>query len=144
MGGDVWRQCPQNVVLSSYAVAILERIPRERGNPYVFPGRAGAHSRQWLSTAWQKLRNGIPELEETVPKDLRSTVASWLVQMGYPESFAAEILRHGKTTVTGRYYAHQAAGPIRRAMERYGRAIMEAAGKEDPGAKVIALRPDES
>lgn len=143
-GGRVGRPKPQDVVLSSFAVNVLENLPRSADGQFVFPGRRPGNPLRETKGAWARFRQLEPALERHILRDTRATVATWLGELGFAETVASDVLRHSRTTVTGKHYAAESARLIREALERYGRAVMVAVEGGDPfgapPAEVIPLR----
>ena len=74
--------------------------------------------------AWDRIRNraGINDLRI---HDLRHTLASWMVGQGYSLPLIGKALNHA-TTLTTERYAHVDLNPVREAIERTSRLIVEA------------------
>ena len=126
----------QAVSLSAPALAILQALPRQEGNPYIIPGGKKGHHLVNLDKPWRRIRTAA-SLEDVRLHDLRRTVGSWLTQDGVDLNRIKEALRHAdiSTTLTYSRLHDDAAKPI---MEQHGRRILEAAGKHRP-AEVAGL-----
>ena len=126
----------QAVSLSAPALAILQALPRQEGNPYIIPGGKKRHHLVNLDKPWRRIRTAA-RLEDVRLHDLRRTVGSWLTQDGVDLNRIKEALRHAdiSTTLTYSRLHDDAAKPI---MEQHGRRILEAAGKHRP-AEVAGL-----
>jgi integrase len=126
----------QAVSLSAPALAILQALPRQEGNPYIIPGGKKGHHLVNLDKPWRQIRTAA-SLEDVRLHDLRRTVGSWLTQDGVDLNRIKEALRHADigTTLTYSRLHDDAAKPI---MEEHGRRILEAAGKHRP-AEVAGL-----
>ena len=61
--------------------------------------------------------------------DLRHTVASLMIQAGYPPKMVQEIMGHASITTTLDLYGHLYAGD----MDRYADRLGDAAEEADPG-----------
>jgi len=62
-------------------------------------------------------------LEGVMLKDLRSTCATWIQEIGHGENIAGAVLRHSGNSITARNYTRIGTRPIRAALEAYGREI---------------------
>jgi integrase len=108
---------PHTVPLSSPALEILSRLPRDGSNPWVFPGTDGTH-RKDFKRAWERVR-AKAGLEDLRLHDLRRTVGSWMAQAGVPLQVIGEILNHSHPAVT-RVYARLAGTQSRDALQVFG------------------------
>jgi integrase len=111
---------PRIVVLSQRAIAVLESIPRQVGNPYVIVGeRQGQH---WinLQKPWHRIRSsmGFPEVRI---HDLRHTAASMLARKA-PLVVVRDTLGHQAIETTSGY-SHAANDDIRTAVDELAFAI---------------------
>lgn len=120
------------VPLAAPARRILEALPREAGNPYVFPGqRAGSHLVN-VEKAWRRART-TARVEDARFHDLRRTVGSWLAQGGASLPLIGAVLNQTSPAVT-EVYARLSDAGVRDALERHAEAIVAAAGLPDaPG-----------
>lgn len=113
----------QVVVLSSYAVAVLRDARRySEGARYVFPGSIEGRPLTTIQRPWERLRDAAG-LEGVMLKDLRSTCATWIQEIGHGENIAGAVLRHSGNSITARNYTRIGTRPIRAALEAYGREI---------------------
>lgn len=94
---------PQVRKLSSPAVEILRFLPRQEGNPHVFPGRKNGSPRTGFKNEWDDVREkaGLPHV---TLHDLRRTAGSYMAQAGVPLRVIGEILGHQNSAIT-RIYA---------------------------------------
>jgi integrase len=136
------------IPLSSPALALLQQIPRESGNPYVLPGRGprGATAEEKaknpahlvnIDKPWQRVRKAAG-VEDVRLHDLRRTVGSWLAQAGNSLHLIGRVLNHSNASTTA-VYARFAEDNVRAALEQHGARIMGAAGLA-PAADVVELK----
>lgn len=124
------------VPLSPPAVAILQAIPRQELNPYVFAGaRKGKHLVN-IDIPWRRVREraAVPDLRL---HDLRRTVGSWLAQSGNDLHLIGKVLNHSNLATT-QVYARFSQDVVHKALDDHGARIMAAAGKTLP-AEVVEL-----
>lgn len=115
---------PRVIHLNAAALAILERLPRVAGNPYVIVGeRRGAHLVN-LTKPWHVLRT-VARLDGVRLHDLRHTHASVGAAAGLGLPMIGALLGHTQAATTHRY-AHLAADPVRAAAELVGSRIAKA------------------
>jgi integrase len=130
--------------LSTAAWAILEQIPRQSGNPYIFCGhKRGTHLVN-IARAWRRIRKEAG-VEDVRLHDLRRTVGSWLATSGASLQLIGAVLNHADTDTT-RIYARLADDATRTALEDHGERLMEVVnGKRKPDplkAKLAELMAD--
>ncbi|MFP5514651.1 MAG: tyrosine-type recombinase/integrase [Alphaproteobacteria bacterium] len=107
--------------LSGAAVNLLTSMPREEGNPHVFPnGRLGGH-RQTVQRLWERVcrKSGLTGVRI---HDLRHTYASLLINSGESLFVVQQLLNHSTPVMTQRY-AHLAGNTLARASEAAGRLV---------------------
>jgi integrase len=134
--GDTKSGKPHYLPLSTTAIGVLQNIPATEGNPYVLPGhKTGQHlinvSKPWLPI---RKRAGV---EDVWLHDLRRTVGSWLAQSGNSLHLIARVLNHSSVETT-KIYARFAQDHVREALEKHGKAIMEAANSK-PTSVILDL-----
>jgi integrase len=124
----------QHAALSGPAMAILQAVPRQEGNPYIIPGAKPGQHLVNIDKAWGIVRKAIGA-EDLRLHDLRRTVGSWLSQSGVDLNLIKDALRHSDigTTLT---YARLGENPAREVMEDHARRILEAAGRRGPVAMI--------
>ena len=125
-----------HVPLSSLAVTILERLPREEGNPYLLPGRRPGRHLVNIHKPWTRIR-ARAGIEDVRLHDLRRTVGSWLAQSGASLHLIGHVLGH-KNASTTQIYARFGQDQERQALEQHGRQLLQAAGIE-PSAEVVDM-----
>jgi integrase len=112
---------PKSIVLSGRAVAVLGRIPRIEGNPYVICGkRPGAHLVN-LQKPWRRIRKAAG-LDHICIHDLRHSFASFAAAGGASLPMIGALLGHSEPRTTARY-AHLANGPLAQVAEAVGQQI---------------------
>ena len=117
--------------LSRPAREILGFLPREEGNPYVFPGRIAGTHRKDFKREWDEVRRRA-NLEDITFHDLRRTAGSHLAQAGVPLLVIQRILGHQSPAVT-RVYARLGQEEEREALEALGEKLSGLMG-EDTGS----------
>ncbi len=127
---------PLLLPLSSAALALLRQLPREEGNPFLFPGRDPGKNLVNIDKAWRRIRveAGVPDVRL---HDLRRTVGSWLAQSGNSLHLIGRVLNH-KTASTTQVYARFGNDHVRDALESLGQNLLGAAGKAS-AADIVSL-----
>jgi integrase len=113
-----------HVPLSAQAILLFRSLPRESGNPHVFPGRIAGAPLVNVEKSWRRIRDDAG-LGDVRLHDLRRTVGSWLVQDGASLPLVGAVLNHSNPSTT-QVYAHLAEPNRRLALERLGDAITAA------------------
>jgi integrase len=114
------------VPLAKPAQAILRSLPREHGNPHVFPGaRHGQHLVD-VEKAWRRIRTAAG-CEDAHLHDLRRTVGSWLAQAGHSLVLIGQVLNHTNPSTTA-IYARLGQHGSRAALEEHAEALVRVAG----------------
>ena len=121
------------VPLSPEARAVLASLPREPGNPFVFPGRFPGTRRANLQRPWTIVRKRAG-LEDVRLHDLRHSFASRALALGESLTMIGKLLGHTQVQTTARY-AHLARNSIQSAAARIADSIGDslAEGAEPPG-----------
>ncbi|WP_293960362.1 site-specific integrase [Sneathiella sp.] len=117
----------QEVTLSAAAMAIINAIPPEEKNPYLFPGKIKGKHIVNIDKAWRRVRESA-EIDDLHLHDLRRSVGSWLTQTGVDLNVIKSALRHSNISTT-LIYARLGDDPARAAMEAHGENILAVAGK---------------
>lgn len=115
------------VPLSGPALAILRKLPRMEGNPFILPGRGRTQHLINISKPWQRVRK-TAGLVDVRLHDLRRTVGSWLAQSGNSLHLIGKVLNHSSPATTA-IYARFAQDQVREALENHGREIVRVANK---------------
>lgn len=123
------------VYLNAAALAVLNRIVRVAGNPYVITGRRPGEHLTDLEKPWQRIR-AAAGLDDVRLHDLRHSFASIGAAGGHGLPILGALLGHRVAATTARY-AHVAADPARAVNEIIGKTIDTA--MRGAGA-VVALR----
>ncbi len=126
----------QTAALNVPALAILQALPRQEGNPYILPGARKGHHLVNIDKPWRRIRKAAG-VEDVRLHDLRRTTGSWLAQGGVDLNRIKDALRHANISTT-LIYARLGEDAAKPAMEDYGKRLMEAAGKDRP-AEVVEL-----
>lgn len=113
------------VPLSNAALTILKRLPRDEGNPYIFPGKLSGHHLVNIEKPWNRIRAkaGIADVRL---HDLRRTVGSWMAQAGNSLPLIGRVLNHSNVSTTA-IYARLGEDQTRKALEAHGERILDAA-----------------
>jgi len=109
---------PHTVPLSSQAWAIIESMPRIRGDHYVFAGadRVGYHR------AKRRIDQRMPGAEPWVLHDIRRTCATGLQKLGVRLEVTEAVLNHtsgSRAGIVGVYQRHDWAAEKRDALQRW-------------------------
>ncbi len=124
----------QTVALNAPALAILQALPRQEGNPHILPGAKKGHHLVNIDKPWHRIRKAAG-LEAVRLHDLRRTTGSWLAQAGVDLNRIKDALRHANISTT-LIYARLGDDAVKPAMEEHGRRLLKAAGKSAPGEVV--------
>jgi integrase len=111
---------PREIVLSSMALEVLDRIPKQLKNPYVIVGeRDGSHLVN-LAKPWNRIRRqlGFPDVRI---HDLRHTVATMLARSS-PLVVVRDVLGHQQFETTSGY-SHSAKDDVRAALNMLSHEI---------------------
>jgi integrase len=112
---------PRKLYLSEPAVALLRKLPRIEGNPYVFPGHKSSDHFRNLKKPFKRVLE-LAGIKNFRIHDLRHTHASWGVLAGLPTNMIAKTLGHAQARTAERY-AHIGDEPALRAAEMIGREM---------------------
>lgn len=93
---------PRHIPLSDEAIAVIRTIPRQPGNPWLFPGHAPGKPLSDLYLFWNRLRCSMG-LADVRIHDLRHTFASFLVNAGHSLYEVQKLLGHSDPRTTMRY-----------------------------------------
>jgi integrase len=132
---------PRTLILNPAAAAVLSKVHRIRGNPYVIVGglKGTALTLSGLEQCWQEVRKAA-KLDGVRLHDLRHSFASVAVAGGRSLPIIGALLGHAQAATTQRY-AHLGADPLRDASEAIGNSIAVAMdGKRPRKANVATMR----
>lgn len=104
------------VPLSSVAKDILNKIPRDANNPYVFVSSKGGNLTT-IRKPWVRIREQAG-LDDVRLHDLRRTVGSWLAQSGHSLHLIGQVLNHSNESTT-KVYARLQDSNSKDALENY-------------------------
>jgi len=113
----------KTIYLNQAAVDIIEGIPKQFDNPFVFCGLKPGQPIHEIQKAWQRIR-ALAGLEDVRIHDLRHTFASVAVMNGMSLPMIGALLGHSQPRTTARY-AHLASDPLREAAELVGKKLLE-------------------
>lgn len=127
---------PHEIPLSSEALAVLNDLPRQKDNPYVFPGRREGRPLVNIDKRWRAVRKRAG-IEDVTLHDLRRTVGSWMAQSNNSLLVIQKALNH-KSHAATLVYARLGEDPVRGALDAHGEKLMRIARGDT--AEVIPLR----
>jgi integrase len=128
------------VPLSAPAMSLLERMPREEGNPHLLPStKVPGHHLVNIEKPWRRVRKAAG-VEDVRLHDLRRTVGSWLAQAGNSLPLIGRVLGHTNASTT-QIYARLGDDPAKKALDAHGLMITAIAGGQVPGEGVALLAP---
>ncbi len=110
--------------LSEPAIEILKKLPKEKGNPYIFPGKITGKHLINIEKSWRRIREQAG-LDDVRLHDLRRTVGSWLAQSGKSLHLIGSILNHSNESTTAIYARFGKSSAIE-ALEDHGKRIKSA------------------
>ena len=111
----------RRVPLTPAIEAVLARIPRIEGNPWVIAGRKPDRHLAGIDTVWLRLR-AKAGLEDVRIHDCRHSYASRALALGEGLPMIGKLLGHRKVTTTARY-AHLARDTEKAAAAKVGGSI---------------------
>jgi integrase len=116
----------KTVILNPPAAAVLSKLRRVKGNPYVIVGglKGAALTLSGLEQCWQEVRKKAT-LDGVRLHDLRHSFASVAVAGGRSLPIIGALLGHSQAATTQRY-AHLGADPLKAASEAIGNTIATA------------------
>ena len=97
------------------ALALLDKLPRQGRNPYVFQGRKTGTHLQSLAVLWAAVQHAAG-LEGVRLHDLRHTYASNAAEAGVPLQVIGALLGHRRPETTARY-SHLTDETVRQAAD---------------------------
>jgi len=119
---------PHEIPLAPAALALIDAIPKQAGNPYLFPSsRLEQRPIEDIRSAWNRVRTAAGVADVRL-HDLRRTVGSWLAQSGNSLHLIGRVLNHSNTSTTA-IYARFAQDTVREAMEAHATELFRVAGK---------------
>jgi integrase len=114
------------VPLSPQAVALLDNLPKQPDNPYVFCGHLRGQRLVNVAKPWVRIKKAAKLPHDFRPHDLRHTFASWGVSTGIDLYQIQTLLGHSTMQMTQRY-AHLDEGGIKASInhisDRMGEAL---------------------
>ena len=116
----------RRIPLPPAAQALLARLPRAEGNPYVIAGAKEGQYASDLQKPWRLIRKHAG-LNDVRIHDLRHTYASQAVSSGMPIQMVGRLLGHSQIQTTMRY-AHLADDPVLKAAEENAARLEAMAG----------------
>lgn len=116
----------KTIMLNAPAKALLEKLDRVDGNPYVIAGNLADKHLIGLQKIWERVRIAA-NLQDVRLHDLRHSYASMAVGAGYSLAVTGKLLGHTQAATTQRY-AHLADDPLRVASGDIGERISAALG----------------
>ena len=121
---------PHVVPLSRAALDLLERLPRDPANPYIFQGALAGRPLVNINKPWLRIRvaAGIPDVRL---HDLRRTVGSMLAQNNHSLHLIGRVLTHQDTAST-LVYARFGQDHVRAALEDHSQGLLRAFGPALP------------
>lgn len=128
------------VPLSPPAISLLERMPREEGNPYLLPStKKLGHHLVNIEKPWQRVRKNAG-VDDVRLHDLRRTVGSWLAEQGNSLPLIGRVLGHTNASTT-QIYARLGDDPARKALNQHAEKITAVAGEWFPSVTASAALP---
>ena len=114
------------VYLGDPPIAVLERIDRRDGNPWVIAGRKPGSHLTDLQHPWRRIR-ARADLDDVRIHDLRHSFASGGLLVGEGLPMIGKLLGHTQVQTTARY-AHLASDPVKSAANRIASRIAKVSG----------------
>jgi len=115
---------PRHVALSEAAQEIFRNIPRQVGNPYIFPSPVKPREPRFdVRKRWLRVRREAG-CEGLTIHDLRHSVATWVSETGHAVQVIQAALGHQNISTTMRYLHGSGDGP-RAALDAVGEKLRE-------------------
>ena len=108
----------KNIILSPFALEILDRIPKIKGNPYIICGKKDNKPLNNARKPWLRIRKRA-KIEDVRIHDLRHSFASICIGQGMDLYTIGKLLGHAKQSTTQRY-SHLSTEFISKAAEKTG------------------------
>ncbi len=123
---------PIDASLSEPAMKVLDLLPREKGNPHIFPSRARSHLKdiRQLAEIVKKAK-----LKNIRPHDLRRTLGSWMAEEGASLLMISRALHH-RDLSSVKVYARLQDGAEVEAINDHGERVRELAGE------IVIVKPE--
>jgi integrase len=118
----------RTVPLTPPAAQLLESLPREMENPWVFPGRKRGTRLSSIKESWKRIRQEA-SVEDVTIHDLRRSVGSHLAMQGVGLPIVGAILGHTSPDATA-IYARLQPDAGREALDRYAAMLTELGGQD--------------
>jgi integrase len=134
----------KTLYLNAPALAVIEALPRVKGNPHLIVGdKKGAHLVN-LQKAWRTIRQAAG-IDDVRLHDLRHTFASFGVGGGMSLPMLGALLGHSQPQTTDRY-SHLASDPMRAASDIIAGRIAAAMAQVDGphGANVVPINKNKA
>jgi integrase len=128
----VWRipdtkaKRPHLLPLPRPVMSILQALPHQHDNPYVFPGRRGKEHLVNIAKAWIRIRARAGLVDVRI-HDLRRTLGSWLAVNGANLPLIGKALNHSQVSTTA-IYARLHMDPVRTALEENAQRMIALGG----------------
>ena len=129
----------KNLPISAPALAILQALPRQSGNPHVLPGDKPDSHFVGAQKPWQRLRKAAG-LEGVRLHDLRHAFASIAVASGDSLFIVGKVLGHRQASTTERY-SHLQPDPVRAVADRNAQRIAALLGVATKDAAEVVAFP---
>ena len=129
---------PRQHVIGAMAIALLDRIPRVAGSPWVFHRHDKVQQLPdyTVKKAWQRIRKRA-DLKDARLHDLRHTVGTYAGQTGANAFMVRDKLGHKTLAMTGRY-VNRDDTPMRKLSDQVEARIFAALAGDKP-AEVVQL-----
>lgn len=124
------------IPLGGPALELLRGLPRQAGNPHVFPGQKLGRHLSDINATWRKTRDAA-KLKGVRLHDLRHSFASVGAGSGVSLPVIGALLGHSEPATTARY-AHLADDPLREAADKIAGQVAAALSREATD-NVVAL-----
>jgi integrase len=112
---------PFNLPITPHLKAVLASVPRIHGCPYVFTTNGKTPLKGWDKA--KKRIDTATKLSNWQHRDLRRTVATGILKLGFAEDVADACIAHVKTGVKKVYMPYKYAAEKRQAFEAWSNAI---------------------
>jgi integrase len=121
------KQGSKHLELPPEAIAIIKGLPKQKGNPWVFPGsiEGRSYTRHGVYHIWKQVC-ALAKVNDLHMHDFRSFAASEGLEQGIDSRTAAKLLGHSSSRTTEKHYLKVRQRKMAEAAAQIARPIAEA------------------
>jgi len=130
---------PRYIFLSKEATDVVQALPKQPGNPWLFPSKHPGKHLSDLYWFWDRIRQKLG-LADVRVHDLRHTFASFLVNSGHSLYEVQKLLGHSDPRTTARY-AHLSENSLLAAAQAVSHCLFRATTQDKVRRPVLKRHP---